>query len=137
MAEVSGEQKAEVEAMIAAALTKQESEIGAKLNLLIAQAESKYSELQSDMDRSKELKEVEVKGLMGAEAKVSALLVQQNALSHSCKFARGVARGHVCRDRRGTKDLERRAAGGVAEQQTGIETIFAGLEAKLQVSFAV
>ena len=61
MAGLSMEQKAEVEAMIVAALRKQEDEISAKLNLIIAQAESNRSELQSGMDRSKELHEAEVR----------------------------------------------------------------------------
>ena len=45
MAGLSGKRKAEVESMIAAALMKQEGEIGAKLNMIIAHAEIKRTEL--------------------------------------------------------------------------------------------
>ena len=55
MAGRTSKQKAEVELLIAAALTKQEGEIGGKLNMIIAQAESKCTGLQADMDRSKDL----------------------------------------------------------------------------------
>ena len=137
MAGLTGEQKAEVELMIAAALTKQEGEIGAKLNMIIAHAESKCTERQADMDRSKELHETEMRGLGEAEARGSALVVQQNALSDSCKSLAESLESRFARTGAVTKDLERRASSVVAEQQTGIKTILAGFEAKLQVSFAV
>ena len=69
------EQKEEVEAMIVVALKKQEDDIGAEVNLIIAQADRTCSELHSDMDRSKELHEAEVQALKDAEARGNELLI--------------------------------------------------------------
>ena len=73
---------------------------------------------------------------MGAEARGSDLLRQHNALSDGCKVIVESLEAKFAETDAATKDVERRAAVVVAEQQTGIENIFVGLEAKLPVSFA-
>ena len=51
MAGLTGEQKAEVEAMIVVALQRQVEDIGVKVNIIIGQADARCTELQADMER--------------------------------------------------------------------------------------
>ena len=85
MAGLNGEQKAEVEAMITAALQRQTEDIGGKANAIIAQADTQCVALQNDMERSKQLHEVEMGALASAEARGNELIERQNKMTSDCK----------------------------------------------------
>ena len=68
---------------------------------------------------------------MDAGARGSDLLRQQNTLSDGCKVLVESLEAKFAETDASTKDLERRAAAVLAEQQTGIENIFAGLKSEL------
>ena len=136
MAGLSGEQKAEVEAMITAALQKQTEDIGGKVNAIIAQADAHCVVLQNDMERSKQLHEVEMGELASAAARGNELIERQNKMSSDCKALAESLEGKFAETDASTKDLERRAAVVVAYHQASIQATFTGLEEKLQGSYA-
>ena len=60
MAGLNTEQKAEVEALIAQALQKQEVSIGSKVNPILVQADAAYPKLNDFMERSKTIHEAAI-----------------------------------------------------------------------------
>ena len=114
MAGLTGEQKAEVEAMIAAALQRQVEDIGAKVKDIISQADAKCTELQADMQRSKQLHEVEMGSLASAEWRGNELMDWQNNMTHDCKALVESFEAKFTETDASTKDLDQRAATVIA-----------------------
>ena len=110
--------------------------MGGKVNAIIAQADAQCVALQKDMERSKQLHEVEMGALASAEARGNELIERQNKISSDCKALAESLEGTFAETDASTKDLERRAAVVVADHQASIQATFTGLEEKLQISFA-
>ena len=85
MAGLKSEQKADVEAMIIAALQRQTEDINGKVNAIIAQADAQCVALQNDMECSKRLHKVEMGALASAEARGNELIDRQNKMTIDCK----------------------------------------------------
>ena len=122
--------------MITAALQRQTEDIGGKVNAIIVQADAQCVALQNDMERSKQLHEVEMGALALAEARGNELIDRQNKMSSDCKALAESLEGKFAETDASTKDLEWRAAVVVADHQASIQATSMGLEEKLQVSFA-
>ena len=112
-----------------------EHSMGARLNVIINEANAVSQKLHADMERPKGLHEGELAKLIADEARVDEVVARQNTRKTKTDDLIEKLKVEFVKVSEASTNLEQRAAGVIQEQGTNMTTMFEDMRVKLAVTY--
>ena len=112
-----------------------EHSMGARLNVIINEANAVSQKLHADMERSKDFHEVEGAKLVADEARVDEVVARQNTMKTETDDLIEKLKIEFVKVSEASTNLEQRAAGVIHEQSVNMTTMFEDMRVKLAATY--
>ena len=112
-----------------------EHSMGARLNVIINEANAVSQKLHADMERPKELHKGEVAKLIADEARVDEVVARQNTMKTETDDPIEKLRVEFVKASEASTNLEQRAAGVIHEQSANTKTMFEDMRVKFAATY--